>query len=227
MTRLLHLPCGLALTLSVTLAAACSSNQPPPREPLYAQSTFPQPPPRANNTVAPPPPASGAGNTSGTLYVQPPPRTVPPPPADPNVVAAGPQRQPGLLRRLADATGLSEALPNAGSGLLSVIRIANVRLELNPRLRDPLTALGACADLVTYCYSPPSQSLDQCMTSAPSCQTAQPWRENQCCPTACRTAYQTARRNGQTEMQAFESVFFQQPDCFPGVRQMLATGRAP
>ena len=127
-----------------------------------------------------------------------------------------------LTQRFLDATGLSNVLPRTSTGTISLLQIANIRLEINPSLHDPLTALGACADLVTDCYHPPNVSLDQCMTSAASCRTAEPWNETACCPTACRDSYQRARQSGVAPTAALDRVFFQQPDCFPGVHAMIA-----
>src|SRR5690349_143367 len=32
--------------------------------------------------------------------------------------------------------------------------VANARIEIDPTQRDALTALGECADLLSYCYAP-------------------------------------------------------------------------
>jgi hypothetical protein len=42
---------------------------------------------------------------------------------------------------------------------------------------------------------------------------------------ACRDAYESARRAGLSPLEAFDDVYFQRPDCFPGVNALL--GRTP
>ncbi len=114
-------------------------------------------------------------------------------------------------------------LPQAPDGTGLLMQLDRARLELDPTLRDPITAVGACADLVSYCVGP--DSIDTCVARAPACATSQPWNEARpCCPSACADAYRQARRAGQSELDAFQDVFFRQPDCFPGVRAALEAG---
>ena len=99
---------------------------------------------------------------------------------------------------------------------------ANARLEVDPTARDPLTALGECADAVSYCYAPPLLGITECLASVRHCETETPWLETlPCCPKACVTAFSAELQAGQSEMQALETVFFREPDCFPGVRAAL------
>jgi hypothetical protein len=112
--------------------------------------------------------------------------------------------------------------PRNDAGRIELLHTGEVRLELDPTLRDPVGALCACATLLSACYAPPRRSLDACVVSAPACATARPWEESAvCCPTACRDAYEDARRAGRTPDEALDEVFFQNPDCFPGVRAQL------
>jgi hypothetical protein len=136
----------------------------------------------------------------------------------PQPVAPAPR--PSLFQRFTDMTGLSSHLPRQPDGRISLLQIAGSRLEINPSLHDPLTALGACADLVTGCYGP-TAPLDSCMASARVCTTAQPWNESSCCPAACSARYVRERQSGRAPVDAFETVMFRQPDCFPGVSAML------
>jgi hypothetical protein len=104
---------------------------------------------------------------------------------------------------------------------LTLIEIAGSRLDLDPSQNDALTALGSCADLVSYCASP-TRALDACVDGARACATDTPWREHEpCCPSACRDAYHRARAGGATPAAAFRAVWFDQPDCFPGARAAL------
>ena len=87
------------------------------------------------------------------------------------------------------------------------MEVAGSRLDLDPSQSDAITALGACADLVTYCAA--SSSLDDCVDRAHAC------------PSACRVAYHEARSGGASPTAAFDRVWFETPDCFPGVREAL------
>lgn len=116
----------------------------------------------------------------------------------------------------------SVPLPKLGAGKLLLIEASRARVELDPTVDDALTALGACTDLVTYCYAPGERSLDQCVEAAPACASARPWEEDAaCCPKACASAYEKARKGGAAPLDALEQTFFLAPDCFPGVRALL------
>ena len=111
-------------------------------------------------------------------------------------------------------------LPHDATGRITLIEIAGSRIDLDPSQSDAITALGACADLVSYCAA--SSSLDQCVDDARACATSSPWTEPEsCCPSACRDAYHTARSGGASPEAAFDRVWFESPDCFPGVRSAL------
>jgi hypothetical protein len=112
-------------------------------------------------------------------------------------------------------------LPKLNTGNLVLIETPAGGLQLDPRGNDAITALGACTDLVTYCFEPGKRTLDQCMEAVPQCKTSRPWQEDDCCPAACTDAYAKARDKGQEPISAFEQVFFLEPDCFPGVRTLL------
>ena len=112
-------------------------------------------------------------------------------------------------------------LPKVDTGNLVLIKTPSGGLQLDPTGSDALTALGACSDLVTYCFQPGARSLDECVAAVPQCTTSRPWQEKECCPAACADAYAKARDKGQEPISAFEQTFFLQPDCFPGVRALL------
>jgi hypothetical protein len=113
------------------------------------------------------------------------------------------------------------SLPKSPSGNLVLIENPLGGLQLDPRGDDAITALGACTDLITYCFEPGARSLDECVQAAPQCKTSRPWDEGSCCPAACVDAYDSARKRGQEPFTALEQTFFLEPDCFPGVRALL------
>ena len=110
----------------------------------------------------------------------------------------------------------------AGAGATRLLAdVANARLELDPTQRDALTALGECADLVSYCYAPGAYSLGDCFDRSRSCLTQTPWTEAPCCPVTCKTAFAAEVATGASPRSALEKVLFREPDCFPGVREAL------
>ncbi len=113
------------------------------------------------------------------------------------------------------------SLPKRPSGNLVIIENPLGGLQLDPQGDDAITALGACADLITYCYEPGERSMDECVQAVPQCKTSKPWDEDNCCPAACADAYAKARDRGQEPFTAFEQTYFLEPDCFPGVRALL------
>lgn len=111
-----------------------------------------------------------------------------------------------------------------GAGATKLLaEVANARVELDPTQRDALTALGECADLLSYCYAPPNFTLASCFSSVRGCSTMEPWNEPACCPAACRDAFEREVAGGLAPNAALEKVLFRQPDCFPGVRAALET----
>lgn len=115
-----------------------------------------------------------------------------------------------------------ELFASLGSGATKLLADAsNARVEIDPTLRDPLTALGECADLLSYCYAPPQTTLSSCFKSVRVCESNEPWREKPCCPSACATAFEAEVAAGLTELQALEKVLFREPDCAPQVRAAL------
>lgn len=112
---------------------------------------------------------------------------------------------------------ISELLPEGR--VLSDIGLGE--LELDPNARDPLTGLGACADLVTYCVHPKgAQSVDGCVASVPRCTTSEPWLEEPCCPDSCVRAYERERRSAEP-VAAFDAALFGNGSCYPGVKALL------
>lgn len=109
-----------------------------------------------------------------------------------------------------------------GAGATKLLaEVGNARVELDPTQSDALTALGECADLLTYCYAPPAFTLARCFSTVRLCATSTPWTEPDCCPADCQTAFTREVAAGLSPNKAFEKVLFLEPDCFPGVRAAL------
>jgi hypothetical protein len=116
-------------------------------------------------------------------------------------------------------------LPRSDGGTAILIEVQQSRLDIDPTVRDPITAVATCADLLTLCYSPGSRPLDACVNAVPSCSTDRPWEETvPCCPSRCRDDYQRARHDGATPRDAYDRVYLTSPTCFPGVTEALAGG---
>lgn len=122
---------------------------------------------------------------------------------------------------------LNLPLPKTADGKWNLIQVGRSGIDLDPTLKDPLTALGGCTDLITRCYAPGSKSLDDCVSGAVACEASRPpWEAlAACCPSDCKNAYATARANGTGDFASFDQVFFQDPSCFPGVKDLI--GAAP
>lgn len=125
---------------------------------------------------------------------------------------------------LPDRPDVSLPIPKSPEGAYELLKVAGSKLELDPTRSDPLTALGRCADLVTGCYEG-GGSLDACVNDANACGTDEPWKEDACCPAACKSAYETVRGSGTAPLEAFEHVYFVDTTCFPGVTALV--GGAP
>lgn len=99
--------------------------------------------------------------------------------------------------------------------------VGNARLEFDPTTKDAIVALGQCVDATTYCYTPGAQELSWCLQHTRTCATDTPWTEKPCCPQACKDAFEAAVDGGLAPSAAIEQVFFEDKDCFPGVRAAL------
>jgi hypothetical protein len=144
------------------------------------------------------------------------------PPPNQNVVITPP---PIITQFQLPAVDLSlvNALPKI-DGNSVLIEVGRNRIEVDPTTNDAITALGSCTDLITYCYAPPSKSLAACVQDAKACATATPWTESAaCCPSDCKTAFSAEVAAGATPLAAFQKVFFNAPNCFPGVNALLET----
>jgi len=116
-------------------------------------------------------------------------------------------------------------VPRLPDGRFFASAIPGASLAIDPTLRTPVTALGACTRWIAACVDPAARSLDDCARSAPPCATDRPWEEPACCPAACFDAYQAARRGGAEPLATFSSVYFRDASCFPGVRALLDGAR--
>jgi len=100
-------------------------------------------------------------------------------------------------------------------------------MEIQDDLRDPLTALGACTRWIVGCVEPGNRSIDDCARSVPQCTTDKPWEEEaHCCPSSCFDSYATIREAGIESITAFDTVYFADGSCFPGLEELL-TGVSP
>jgi hypothetical protein len=142
-------------------------------------------------------------------------------------------RRPFAALLFLSCTCLPDVIPE-GDGLPAVnvavlgsdvlTDVSNGKLEIDPTVRDALTGLGGCADLISYCYAPPAADVTYCMKLARTCETDTPWTEKYaCCPQACKDAYTTAVTGGAAQRDALEKTLFIAPDCFPGVNALLST----
>ncbi|MBT6176005.1 MAG: hypothetical protein HOI23_02080 [Deltaproteobacteria bacterium] len=100
-------------------------------------------------------------------------------------------------------------------------------MEIQKDLRDPLTTVGACTRWIVGCVEPGQRSLDDCALSVPQCTTDKPWEEEaHCCPASCFDSYATLRESGVEPITAFDTVYFADGSCFPGLEDLL-TGVSP
>jgi len=128
-----------------------------------------------------------------------------------------------VKEHLPDLPALDVSLfPKLGPGGTRLLAdAAQARLEIDPTVSDAITALGGCVDTAVSCYHPGTAELGDCLERTRTCETKTPWTEAACCPQACKDAFAAEVKKGTKPAQAFDTVFFQAPDCFPGVRQAL------
>ncbi len=114
----------------------------------------------------------------------------------------------------------------SGSHLLAINNVG-FGLEFDATVRDPLTTAGSCSWWISSCFEPAQgRSLDDCFRSAPTCQSAEPWKEDEvCCPDACFDDYAKLRVDGEDAVSAVRTVLFQDGSCVPGLSGM--TGGSP
>lgn len=118
--------------------------------------------------------------------------------------------------------GLTLPLPKLANGNYQLMNLSQAQLELDPTVRDPLTSMGDCVDLVSYCYAPNERSLDECVRSVATCKTETPWASEliPCCPAQCQEDFVDARKS-MDPAAALDDVFFEKHRCFPGVSAAL------
>lgn len=116
-------------------------------------------------------------------------------------------------------------LPRDQQGRYILSEQDGVRMTANPRLRNAVTAMGACISRVTRCMDPPAtpggRSLDACWAHVPRCATTQPWMEaTACCPPRCAELYESLRTLGYPLLDAHDRTM--ESMCFNGLTQILA-----
>lgn len=92
-----------------------------------------------------------------------------------------------------------------------------VDLSYDATLADPVTAYADCSALVLACVDSGSSDFDACVPATTTCASAEPWKEEACCPAACKDAYAAARGKGEVGFDAFMAVFVTDTSCFPGL----------
>ncbi|MBI4818797.1 MAG: hypothetical protein HY791_21180 [Deltaproteobacteria bacterium] len=116
-----------------------------------------------------------------------------------------------------------DGYPTAFSGSVSGTSVA---LRYDATLKDPVTAKGACLDVLVRCLeSLPSgdASVRRCVAEAPVCATQEPWNEAPCCPTACKDAF--AAEAGASAYDAAIEHFADGVSCYPGLEAFLGAAR--
>ncbi len=108
-----------------------------------------------------------------------------------------------------------------GSASKLLADVGNARLEIDPTQKDALTALGHCADLLSYCYAAGGATVTQCFARSAKCTTSEPWNEQQpCCAQKCADDFEAAMSGGMNHVDALERVLFRDY-CMPGVRELM------
>lgn len=121
-------------------------------------------------------------------------------------------------------TSLIDTLPvDTDTGLPIVIAIDGLDMLVDTELKDPLTGLAQCVDWILACVDMPAgRDFDDCVRSAPSCSTSEPWLEDgQCCPSACYADYSAQRISGSEPLKALTDVFLIDSSCYPGMSELL------
>lgn len=122
---------------------------------------------------------------------------------------------------LKDPLSAINLLPAVQGAQRLLAEVTAARIEVDPTVNDPFTALGTCVDLVTACYIPHIRDLSACLASVDTCKTDAPWAESACCPQSCKTSFEARLAAGEEQVQALETTFFGSPSCFPGVQRAL------
>lgn len=118
--------------------------------------------------------------------------------------------------------GVKLPLPKTADGKYLATQGPDAQLEIDPTVRDPLTAVGECVDQVTYCYAPGTRSLEDCVRSVKTCTSPEPWtNELGCCPKACQDDFAAEVKTGTAPAAALDKVFFEKHDCWPGLAATL------
>ncbi len=94
---------------------------------------------------------------------------------------------------------------------------ADLQILLTPDEPTAVTTHNVCSNLILSCAER-SGSFDACVAAVPSCRHAEPWTVGEdCCPAACKTAYDGQRQRGQVFLEAFMRTFVRDWSCFPGM----------
>lgn len=123
---------------------------------------------------------------------------------------------------------ISEALKRAGykpdsSGrfLFSDRSLGGITPAYDPNRRDPTIGFRACSNRIDACIAHKS-NIDECVTSAPRCVSATPWKNDpggdDCCPDSCVREYLNSRKT-ETPIMAITDLVHSM--CYPGLESFL------
>jgi len=107
--------------------------------------------------------------------------------------------------------------------------LGGLTLAYDPNLKNPTTGFRACIGRTTACQIA-TKNLDDCMSGAPKCVSATPWKNDpngeDCCPESCIREYFSNRKT-QTPGVALSNVV--DGMCYPGLQSYLnrSEGGAP
>ncbi|MGH0036518.1 MAG: hypothetical protein ACQGVK_15940 [Myxococcota bacterium] len=113
----------------------------------------------------------------------------------------------------------SMGLPAQADGTYLALALPEASLSIDPELRDPVTALGRCADWIVSCATTGGESVDDCIASVRVCETPKPWKEaTACCPAACVGEFDERRKGGAPDEEALLGTLG--GTCVPGLADM-------
>jgi hypothetical protein len=114
-------------------------------------------------------------------------------------------------------------LPQAEDKTLVLSGAGDVEVRYDPN--HALTALDthlACLRWLTECHDATGGDLDGCVHVVPRCLTERPWEEAApCCPATCADGYFSLRQDGDSPLDAIESVLGHAATCVPGYREWM------
>lgn len=81
----------------------------------------------------------------------------------------------------------------------------------------PAALQERCADTYRLCMAGSEAAPDSCVAQIPTCAAVEPWKGGRnCCPVACKEAYERNRKRGVTGDAAFLTALYEPPGCIAG-----------